>query len=104
MNKQSTIIKNILFCEGVKFYCREDEDIFFEWIAKIKCIETFSSRWKFLYLHIPCGNIDDENLKELLALFYRYNIEMRQLKEFLTLQNKSWFYDDKQAFWHKKVF
>ncbi|MBI2344449.1 hypothetical protein HYV10_00045 [Candidatus Dependentiae bacterium] len=103
-NKKSTIAKNILFCEGVKYYCKEDEDVFFEWIEKIKCIETFSYRWKFLYLHIPSGNIDDESLKELLSLFYRYNIKMSQLAEFLTKNNKKWFYDNKKSFWYKNVF
>ena len=103
-NKKNMISKNILFCESVQFYCKDDEDIFFEWIERIKCIETFSYRWKFLYLHIPSGDIDDENLKELLALFYRYNIEMTQLAEFLTPCNKIWFYDNKEAFWYKNVF
>lgn len=103
-NKKTTICKNILTCDSVKFYCKEDEDAFFEWIEKIQSIETFSSRWKFLYLHVSCNGVNDEDLRELLALFYRYNIEMSQLIEFLTSENKAWFYDNKKTFWYKKVF
>jgi hypothetical protein len=43
-------------------------------------------------------------LRELLALFYRYKIEMSQFSVFLSEKNKKWFYDNKQAYWYKKVF
>lgn len=56
-------------------------------------------------LHIELVNyLSDEDLRELLALFSRYGIELSQLKSFLTEQNRHWFYDIHTAYWHEKVF
>jgi hypothetical protein len=99
-NKQ----ENILICKSVKFYCRKDEDAFFEWIKKIDCIDKTSGLGKELYLYIAADDIHDHDLDDLIGLFYRYKINMQQLSRFLTDDNKKWFYDNKKAFWHKKVF
>ena len=99
-NKQ----KNILICKAVKFYCRKDEDAFFEWIKKIDCIDQISGVGRELYLHIAADDIHNQDLDDIIGLFYRYKIDMQQLSRFLTDENKKWFYDNKKAFWHKKVF
>lgn len=93
-----------LLCDAIRFYSKKDEDILFEWIDSINCIENVSATGRGLYLHINTETIDDQSLKELIGLFYRYDINMKQLAQFLTEGNKKWFYDDKKAFWHKKVF
>lgn len=97
-------IENVLICKSVKFYCPKDEDAFFEWIKKINCINRTSAKGRELYLHISKNNIEDSCLDDLIGLFYRYKIEMSQLAKFLTDDNKEWFYNNKKAFWHKKVF
>ena len=96
--------KNILVCKSVKFYCRKDEDAFFEWINKIDCVDQTSAVGCELYLHIAADDIHDYDLDDLIGLFYRYKIDMKQLSRFLTNENKKWFYDNKKAFWRKKVF
>lgn len=95
--------ETILICDSVKFYSFKDEDAFFEWIKKIDCIVETSAELKKLYLHIDTAKMDDTNLDDLIGLFYRYKIDMKQLAQFLTRKNKEWFYD-KKAFWFKKVF
>lgn len=57
-----------------------------------------------MYLHVKSTKISDICLRELLSLFYRYNIEMSQLSVFLNEKNKKWFFENKRAYWHKKVF
>src|SRR3989338_2643526 len=99
MNKE-----NILICKSVIFYASKDEDAFFEWIKKIACVGSFSGVKDELYLYISSTILEDENLNDLLALFYRYKIDMKQLKRFLNEHNKGWFYENKKAYWHKKVF
>lgn len=80
--------ENILICKAVRFYCLKDEDAFFEWIQKIDCIDKTSALGRELYLHIAADDIHDYNLRDLIGLFYRYNIEMTQLARFLTDENK----------------
>lgn len=100
MNSQD----NILVCKSVMFYCRKDEDAFFEWIKKIECIDEISGAGDELYLHIAADEINDQDLDDLIGLFHRYHINMKQLARYLTDHNKYWFYDNKKAFWYEKVF
>jgi len=96
--------ENILICKGVEFCSLKDEDAFFEWIKKLSCIDKFHGRGDELYLYISSNALNDEDLMELLALFYRYKVNMKQLKIFLNKKNEKWFYEDVKAYWHKKVF
>jgi hypothetical protein len=103
--KQTAKNKNILVCKKISFYSLKDEDIFFWWVQTISCIEYFDGVGDELYLYIINEKISNENLEDLIALFYRYKIKkMNQLKIFLNNKNKEWFYDNKKAFWHKRVF
>ena len=96
--------ENILNCKSVKFYSRKDEDVFFEWIQKIDCIDKTSAYLNMLYLHIASNELHDSDLRDLLALFFRYHIDMKQLKQFLTDDNKKWFFGNPKGYWHKQVF
>jgi hypothetical protein len=42
-----------------------------------------------LHINIDKSKLVEENLREILALFYRYNIDMKQLEIFLSDENKS---------------
>ena len=56
-------------------------------------------------LYLENTQISDDDLTELLALFYRYKIkDMKQLQLFLNESNYKWFYENKKAFWYKKTF
>jgi hypothetical protein len=93
-----------LTCKGVRFCARKDEDAFFEWIKKIKCIKSFEGARDELYLDLVDRPLRDKDLDDLIGLLYRYKIDMKQLAQFLTPKNKPWFYDNKKAFWHRRVF
>src|SRR5438552_13679104 len=92
--------ENTLACKGVRFYGKKDEDAFFELIKKIDCIDDISGVGKDLFLYIAKDEIPDQDLDDFIGLFYRYKVDMKQLARFLTDDNRSWFYDNKKAFWH----
>ena len=96
--------KNYLTCKKVKFHSFKDEAAFFWWIQQIPCIEKCEAAGNELYLDLTKKNLNNKDLDELIGLFYRYKIDMKQLAQFLTPANKSWFLDNKKAFWHKRVF
>lgn len=102
--KMKTRDENILIWKKPKFYSKLDQDAFLEWSKKIECIEAIKNAEQSIYLYIACKELHDHDLRDLLALFYRYKISMKQLRRYLTKQNKYWFYDNKIAYWHKKVF
>lgn len=93
-----------MVCKGVKFGSMHDEDAFFEWIKKIKCIQSFEGARDELYLDLISDRLEDLELRDIIALFRRYKVDMAQLKRFLTEDNKRWFFDNKRAYWYKKVF
>jgi hypothetical protein len=42
-----------------------------------------------LYIDVDRSKLTEMDLREMLALFYRYNIDMKQLELFLSDENKS---------------
>jgi hypothetical protein len=56
-------------------------------------------------LHIKVDDkIDASDLREMIGLFHRYQIDKRQLAQFVSAENVTWFRDDKGAYWHQDVF
>ncbi len=96
--------KHFLTCHAVLYQGITDEDIFFEWITHIKCIEHFDGVGLDLYLYLKSDTLSSHDLYELLGFFKRYNIDMQQLRPFLTEENKKPFLKPKKAFWYKALF
>jgi len=92
----------ILECNQVKFYSPGDEAAFFESIGSIKAIRKTEGIGDTLFLHIP-KRLSNAALRELIALFRRYHIDMSQLAQFRSDTNREWFADPR-SFWYQSVF
>src|SRR5688572_10769297 len=88
-----------LTCKKVRFYAPFDEDIFFRWIKKIKCIKSFEGAGDELYLDLIEEPLTYHDVKDLIALLYRYEIDMTQLQPFMNDQNKNAFKP-----WRRQIF
>lgn len=96
---------NYLICKSVWYHSQVDEDLFFEWITKIPSIIKFDGIHDELYLYIKNYTIPDDDLRELIALFYRYKVDnMNQLKIFLNDSNRDSFYGSPKGYCHRRVF
>ena len=93
-----------LICDSVSFYTQSDEANFFNWLNSIECVQEVKGVGTEILLFISESEIQDEDLNDLIAIFTRYNINLKQLAQFKTNKNKHWFYSNKQAFWHSNVF
>lgn len=80
---------NYLTCKRITFYSRLDEDMFFNWIKTIQCIEKFEGARDELYLDLVNRELDYDDMKDLIALFRRYKIKMDQLEKFVNEKNKA---------------
>lgn len=78
-----------IICKRVCFYSDLDESMFFTWIKSISCIEKFDGAGDELYLHLVKRELSYDDMKDLIALLYRYKIKMDQLKIFVTEKNKA---------------
>ncbi len=93
----------VLICRPI-FYCDDDKKAFFEWLACLDGIERSWLEGDVAYLEVKSRRVKARHLWDLLAFFYRYKLDMKQLAQFCTPQNKKWFFDDKIMFWHRRVF
>ncbi len=91
-----------LICSRVTFYSRGDEFAFFTWLDKVKAIRSVAGSGDSIHIQVP-RRVSDVGLRELLAIFHRYHINMRQLAQFESESNRKWFADP-QRHWHRKVF
>jgi hypothetical protein len=81
----------VLECKRVRYGSQGDETAFFLWIRRISCVTKFDGCGRTLSLHVRSTRISDGNLRELLALFHRYRVSMKQLTQFETPRNRVWF-------------
>lgn len=93
-----------LHCKNATFYSEKDELTFFEWIGTVPCIKKREHLSDTVVLHVRTKKISDTCLRELLALFFRYEIEMTQLGQFANEENSVWFVENRSSYWFKKVF
>lgn len=91
-----------LVATSVRFYHENDERAFFAWLKRIACVERFEGDGRDLLITLSRVPRDDD-LRELVAFFYRYKIDMRQLASFSAGSTKAWFRDPKM-YWHRRVF
>ncbi len=83
--------KIMLICTPLRFYTHEDEELFFNWIKKIKCIEKFKGVGVALNLYVTSKDLSDNEVLNLIGLFDRYKFDIKQLEIFKNENNKNWF-------------
>ena len=91
-----------LVATGVTYYHENDEAAFFQWLDRIPCVEQSEGEGPDLFIHLSREPLD-EDLWELIAFFYRYKINMRQLARFGSGVERAWFRNTKM-YWHHRVF
>jgi hypothetical protein len=81
----------IVICDSVRFFSQGYEDAFFAWIARIRCVSHVEGVGTEIRLHIPRRAVSWACLRELIGLFWRYEINMGQLVQFETSANTQVF-------------
>jgi hypothetical protein len=89
-----------LICKRVTFYSPNDEGAFFEWISKIRGIKKWEGVRDEIHIYLPKSTISNKCLRELMSLFYRYNVDRRQLQPLLNDKNRQWYVNDKPSGHH----
>lgn len=92
-----------LFLQNVEFLSAVDEELFFIWLEKIASVTEVVGAGDSIKISVA-SPVLDHDLRELIALSYRYKTDMRQLRVLLTERNKKWFSENVEAYWHSEVF
>lgn len=82
-----------LSAKRVWYYSECDESAFFEWLDKLPCVKRYEGELDVLSIYIDEAKADESALRELLALFRRYAVEMEQLRVFDRNTFAFWFRD-----------
>jgi hypothetical protein len=91
------------FDSDVRFLHQADERAFFEWLERIPCVGSFQGEGSDqLVVRLKRGP-DDDDLRQLLALLFRYGAKLDQLAKFETDENRGWFRQP-ENYWHDAVF
>jgi hypothetical protein len=93
----------VLEAYGVTFWSDLDEDAFFGWLDKIPCVLKFDGVGRMLNIYVSNKKLNQYSLRELLAIFYRYKINMKQFIVFDCEEYAEWFRGE-QKYWYKGVF
>jgi len=81
-----------------------DEDAFFWWLGKIPCVIECKGESERLHIFVNQDKTDKQNLSELMALFYRWQINIEQLKVLLNKNNENWFTNREQNIFYNEIF
>ena len=80
-----------------------DERAFFEWLKRIPCVREVRGSGPELRLRVRGRRVSSACLRELIALFHRYDVPMQQLAQFESPSNRKWFKNPSAA-WYGSVF
>jgi hypothetical protein len=93
----------LLWNGSMRYYAYSDEKAFFTWLESIKGVRRVQGIGNQLVIHLRSKRLSDQTLRDLIAIYTRYEGDMSQLATFLTPKNKDWF-KNKNAYWHASVF
>jgi hypothetical protein len=93
----------ILNAKRILYFSENDEAAFFEWLDKLSCVQRYEGELDVLHIHIDKTKVDEYELRELISLFRRYEVDLKQLRIFDRAEFESWFRDP-CAYWHVPVF
>ena len=92
----------ILRCKRIIFYSKGDELSFFGFAKSITGVRKLSGVADEIHIDVS-SRLSNASLRDLLGLFQRYKIGMKQLRQFETSTNSAWLRDERR-FWFRKVF
>lgn len=89
--------------DKLPFFSQGDETAFFGWLNNLSIVEKIEGSGTTLLIKVHYSTVDEEGLRELLAIFHRYCIDMRQLIVFDIDEFGDWFRSS-DSYWYKSIF
>ena len=87
----------------IRYFSAGDEAAFFSWLQSISGVVSVQGHGRELHISLRSKKLSALCLRELLALYQRYQGNMSELAQFANQSNSSWFADP-NAYWYSQVF
>jgi|GEM_PF-802076 hypothetical protein len=81
---------NKLVFKDIKFYCQKDRLAFFEWIKRLEYVHDVIETDQEVIIDLFNGDLNQLELFDLIALFHRYKVDLRQLQKLVRPSNRRW--------------
>ena len=94
---------HLIWHAPLSFYSRADEAAFFSWLKSIPEVKSVTGVGRELHIELSNDVVSETSLRELLAIYSRYNGNMKELAKFVTPENESWL-KNKESYWYASVF
>ena len=88
--------------QGPTYFSQNDETAMFEWLGRMAVLRDVTGEGYDLIIRLKRAPTDNQ-LRDLLALFFRYQMDMRPLAILRTTRNEGWF-ADQGGYWFDAVF
>ncbi|MFC4259034.1 hypothetical protein ACFOZ5_08345 [Marinobacter lacisalsi] len=89
--------------EPSKFYSYLDEENFFKWMQSIPAVNLIEREGHHLVITLIDQDIEEMDLRDLIAVFARYQIDMGDLKKFADTEHGEWI-NNPDAYWYCSIF
>lgn len=89
--------------EPNKYYSYLDEENFFKWIESNPAVTAVERQGGRLIISFKSARIAEQDLRDLIAVFARYQISMRDIKKFAAGEHKQWL-NNPDAYWYRSIF
>ena len=79
-----------IFATDVAYYGRLDEDLFFEGLYRNPAFKSVKGIHRTLLIRIDARRLTWEATYDLVALFYRYGIDLKELSKIAVGRRREW--------------
>lgn len=93
----------VLIANSVRFFSQTDERSFFHWLNSIESIEKVFGKGLDINIVLHDKPVSKDDMLEIISAFYRYNVDMRQLRNLENDENRSWL-SSENAFWYDRIY
>lgn len=87
----------------LSYYSQGDEAAFFSWLKSVPEVSSATGVGRELHIEFSNNAVSDASIRELIAIYSRYSGNMKELAQFVTTENESWF-KNKGAYWYASIF
>ncbi len=93
----------LIWKRSTLYYSYLDEKAFFDWLESLDDVVGVEGKPEGLVITLKLETLSEEPLRDLLAIYKRYDGDMTELKQFLNPENESWF-KNSSMYWYNDVF
>lgn len=85
------------------FFSDIDEESLFNWLTRLEAVRETRGEGRFLRIQVATEQLEEDSLRELIALFKRFDLDMTELQKLDLPPFSAWFRNP-NTYWHDQVF